>query len=51
MAVNGCKWLELAGSDWNGWKLLEMAENCLKLMEWLGIARIGWKWQEITGNG
>ena len=23
MAVNGCKWLVMAGNDWTGWKWLE----------------------------
>ena len=49
MAVNGCKYIEVAGncwkglvldiSGWNGWKWLKiavMAQNCLKLLEMAG---------------
>ena len=33
-----CKQLEVAGNDWNGCKLMELAKNGL----------IGWKWLDMT---
>ena len=47
MAVNGRKWLEMAGK---GWQLRELAGNGLKLLE---MACKAWNWLELaekTGN-
>ena len=34
MAVNGCKWLNMAVNEWNDWQQLD-------------IAGIGWKWLKL----
>ena len=57
------EWLEMAGSGWNGLKLLQMAgmaeigwkwlkraENGLKRLEMAGMAENCWKWLVIAGT-
>ena len=31
------------------WKLLEIARNCLTCLEWLDLAKHGWKWLKLDG--
>ena len=47
MAGNQCKSLKI---DRNGWKWLEMTENCGQLLKMAVRAGISWKWPEMTEN-